>query len=209
MRNSRKKGFTLIEVMVALGVLSATLLVVNQVVSSSVQQVRLSRNLFYVDTILSEGVSHMDYVQKTNVLRFGQQNFPKCKMTAIDRGLAPDCDDLPKYVGRFILVMEGDFDSQQRAVLSPVDPNFGVVDDKNNPTELVKSAELFQVYEKTLKSGGVVYTNLFSAPNTSAFKKMGYYRYIDVYDNGDFLVTVVYVDELGRLRVVDGNLLSN
>lgn len=204
-----RKGFTFIEIMVTLGVLASTLLVINQVVASSIQQVKFSKNLFYVDTVVNEALSHMNYIMKANELRYGAENFEECKMTTLEAELAADCSNLEKYSGRYVLVVSGAFDQDQRWEMVKRD-GVDIVDDLENPKEFVGKYQAFEVYEKKLKNGGVVYTNIGSTNDirSSAFSPLGYYRYVDVYDNGDFMVTVVYVDEINNLKVVQSKFLG-
>lgn len=202
-----KSGFTLIEVMVTLGVLAAVMVVTNQVVVSAIRQVEVSRNGFYADIILSEGFEHMNYVHEANLLRYGEDQFEECKLTRLDQDLGVDCDGLADYEGRYLLVINQSGGEQIWNLFSVTGD---VVDNIVEPNAFVRGYERFEVYEKKLSDGGVVYTNVDVNPKDSEnFRPLGYYRYIDIAPNGGFQVVVAYVDEFSNLKVESPDYVIN
>lgn len=203
-----RSGFTLIEVMVTLGVLAAVMVVTNQVVVSALRQVELSRNSFYVDVVLSEAFEHMNYVHEANLLRYGEADFEECKLTRLDQSLGVTCEGLAKYdQGKYLLVIE---ESGGQQLWNLVPTGLELVDDVSNPTSFTDDFEVFEVYEKELSTGGVVYTNIASdVRGDSSFTPLGYYRYIDVAANGGFQIVVAYLDEFSRLEVESPDYVIN
>ncbi len=197
-----KKGFTFIEVVVTLGVLSVVLLVVNQVVVSAVRQVEISRNNYYVDVVLTEGYEQVNYIHQANLLRYGEDNFDECKLTRIDEDLSVDCENLAKYDGRYIVEIREQSGGQVWDLVSVSDTQ-DVVDDLDNPSQFVPGYEALEVYEKSLTGGGVVYTNVqdVSGLDDDVYRPLGYYRYVDISASGDFRVVVAYEDEFSNIKV--------
>lgn len=200
-----RSGFTLIEVMVTLGVLASVLVVTNQVIVSAVRQVEVSQNSFYVDVILSEAFAHVDYIHQANLLRYGESQFEDCKLTRLDATLGVDCEGLDHYNdgrdvdGRYVLVMN-EISGRQQWVLVARPGN--VVDDLDDPVLLVDNFEDFEVYEFSLDEGGVVYTNVSGdVSGDDRYKPLGYYRYIDISHDGYFQIVVAYMDEFANLKV--------
>jgi prepilin-type N-terminal cleavage/methylation domain-containing protein len=196
-----RQGFTFIEVVVTLGVLAAVLLVVNQVVVSAVRQVEISKNNYYVDVILSEGYEQVNFVHQANLLRYGRNNFDECKLTRVDEALGVDCDGLSKYEGRYLVVVQTSNDRQVWDLVR-VQNGKNLVDNVDDPTLFEPGFEDFEVYEKSLSGGGVVYTNVENiATLKDDYKPLGYYRYVDIASDGDFQVVVAYMDEYSNLKV--------
>lgn len=196
-----RQGFTFIEVVVTLGVLAAVLVVVNQVVVSAVRQVEVSKNNYYVDVVLSEGYEQVNFVHQANLLRYGENNFEECKLVKIDESLGVDCENLTKYEGRYLVVVS-ETGGRQVWDLIGVPNGKALVDNVNDPSQFAPGFEDFEIYEKSLSSGGVVYTNVENVGSLSEdYKPLGYYRYVDISASGDFQVVVAYIDEYSNLRL--------
>lgn len=201
-----RKGFTFIEVIVTLGVLAAVLLVVNQVVASAVQQVKIGRNNFYVGTVMSEAVAHLDFIQNANLLRYGEADFDECRFASLEQGVDVECDNIDKYEGKYLVVVkeEGGRNSWR---LVKVPDDLPIVDGNG---DFAGKEFVFEVYEKKV-GNAVMYTNVESVQNLDEdkYKPMGYYRYVYIYPDGNYEVQVVYVDHLNRVRVEESNYVAS
>jgi hypothetical protein len=194
--------------MVTLSVLAAVLVVTNQVIVSAVRQVEVSKDSFYVDVILSEGFEHVNYIHQANLLRYGEGSFEDCKLTKLDQTLSVNCDGLDDYKGGRYLLNIDELSGQQKWSL--VDVSGDIVDDLEDPQTFSTEFKDFEVYEKELNGGGVVYTNVISVGSLDeSYKPLGYYRYIDIAADGDFQIVVAYVNELSNLKVEKPDYVIN
>ncbi len=88
--NSKHLGYTLIEAMIALTVLSTSIIVSISIITSSADSENLNRDLLIGSQLADEGVQIVINLYQTNLLRFGQENITSCALMLPEFDEGPD-----------------------------------------------------------------------------------------------------------------------
>lgn len=88
--NAKHKGYTLIEAMIALTVLSTSIIVSISIITSSADSENLNRDLLIGSQLADEGVQLVINLYQSNLIKFGQENIENCALMLPDFDEGPD-----------------------------------------------------------------------------------------------------------------------